>query len=183
MKISKFLIFLFLIFQVLGCRSVETTKLEKPIPENDSIISHRETATSDKNKAKVVDSELEKHRNIWIEKKIFDYDMVLSGYQPGNVTPVEWALVKVRDDKIVSIEPSEPIGQITLKISIYKQFGTVNKMFDEIQKALENKTVVKIKYNKQFGYPENIDINYLLENDRSYLVAVKKIEIINKNSD
>lgn len=181
----KLLVFVMVIFQLSSCQSVETTGLKEQTPKNITLCNLSEIALladEDANKQRsLIKTEFERNCRLWHEKNILDYDIFLEGWQEASVPQVESALIKVRDGTIQSIEPNRP-ASYELMISVYEQFGTVNKMFDEIRSALKEKTELKVSFNKEFGYPENLEIDYLLANDRSYRVSVKKFEMAIANT-
>lgn len=179
--ILKVLVIMIVAFQFSNCRSVKTTVLEEQTFEKPKTCTPPKiTLLADDDNSKkrnLIKAELERNCRLWFEKNILDYDMALEGWAEASVPQIENALVKVRGGKIQSIEPSRPATG-DLMIYVYEQFGTVDKMFDEIKSALEDTTELKVLFNKEFGYPEKLEINYLLANDHSYRVTVKKFEII-----
>lgn len=93
---------------------------------------------------------------------------------------MEPALIKVRNGQAVSIEildekykaapPEEAIRG-------YRQIDTLEKMFDYIQKTLDGKSEVLVRYDKDFGYPGNVTF-YKNESDEYQIMTIWKFEIV-----
>ncbi len=170
-------IFVIAVFQLLGCSSPQQTNSENLMPANKPMsIGEENFVKQQRNKFEAVASELEGNRRLWQESNIVNYNFVGNQSAGGNKG---WSsvLIKVRDSKAISIEP-------TLKSNItyidgYEKFDTVDKMFNYIREELENgRHVYGVKYNKKFGYPEKIGIEYSYAIDAWSAVSVTKFETI-----
>lgn len=163
------LMFLIIVFQFLGCYSSVQTDSKVPIIEKAEI--------EDVKKPKVVNVELERNRRIWNEKNILDYNMIGTADIGGNVVPARRVLIKVRDGKFVSIETNEPVDNV--RIVMYEEYNTVNKIFDKIQKGFDEGAKVEVEYHKKFGYPEKLMLNYIMFGEDSwYGMKIEKFEIV-----
>jgi hypothetical protein len=135
-------------------------------------------------KPKVVNSELEKNRRLWQEKKIADYNLTASLYKGGVYRWAEPVLIEVRNGQAISITPLDERDKempVEKGIGGYKEVDTVEKMFAYIQKGLDGEADVQVKYDKTFGYPKDMRINYLKKgSDQWQTMIIKKFEIITK---
>ena len=179
-KESTLISILLLFFvELLGCYTSEQIKTSDShitcLDQGDSEV------TLNKNSAgviKTIDSELDKQRRIWLEHKIVNYNITVTGFQGGNVIPPENILIEVRNGKGVVKEMGTTHDPITLKI--YEEFDTIDKMFNEIQLGIENNAEVNVQYNKKFGYPEKWFVNYLQKGtDKGKGITINKFEAIN----
>lgn len=163
------LIFLIAVFQCLGCHSSVQTDSKLPIIE-------KETKEQTK-KPKIIDAELERNRRLWRETNILDYNMVTTANIGGNVVPARSVLIKVRGGKFMSIETNESVANV--RIVMYEEYNTVDKIFDKIQKGFDEGATVEVEYNKQFGHPEKLMLNYImLGDDAWYGMKVEKFKIV-----
>jgi hypothetical protein len=125
------------------------------------------------------ESELEKNKQLWGSKKIANYDFVIIRYEGGQYV---WAsvLIKVRDGKAVSMEPTETIGQLTK--TDYSDFDNFEKVFARIKESYNRGDHVKVSYSSEFGYPEKILIQFKgggVDSWNSY--EISKFEIVSAN--
>ena len=128
---------------------------------------------------KVADPELEKNKQLWHEKKTTDYDFVCEQFG-GPMYGFVPMLIKVRDGKVISMEPTRERGQLE-RIDGYEDFDTVEKMFDEIQQAYNKSHFVRITYNKDLGFPEDIIIDSMKSSDSGERVVISRFEVIKTN--
>ena len=177
-KIAKFnlaLIFLAGIFQILGCTPLQQAQSNNPTLENNK--SNTTQVEVNKIPNKIIDPDLEKNHRLWLEQKILNYDMVCSladGPVTGSIKPV---LIKVRDGKAISMEQVDKIQHPS--IENYRKFNTVEKIFDEIQKAHDNSAnlLIKVGYNKKLGYPEAFGVADNKVMDKYEVLYIDKFEI------
>lgn len=177
-KIAKFnlaLIFLAGIFQILGCTPLQQAQSNNPTLENNK----SNTAQVEVNKIpnKIIDPDLEKNHRLWLEQKIVNYDMVCSlvdGPVTGSIKPV---LIKVRAGKAISIEQVDKIQHPS--IENYRKFDTVEKIFNEIQKAQDNSAnlFIKLEYSKKLGYPKVFSTADNKVMDKYEVLTIDKFEI------
>lgn len=178
-RLNLTLILLIICFLFLGCHSVLQADSDSPTPENKQIKTSEVKVDEQTNKTKIVDPDLEKNRRLWLESKIVNYDIVCSIDVSGITNPAKPVLIKVRDGKAISIEPISKSN--TASVEMYKIFETVEKMFDKIEVESEKGAIVQVKYSKEFGYPEDIGINYASLGFNAWNgVEIKKFEIIDK---
>lgn len=178
LKVIMPLIFLIAIFQVLACQSFIQTDSRKPIPENLQInTSQKNVEERQLNNSRSIDLDLERNRRLWDEKKIIDYNITVSAGQGGNVIPADSVLIEVRDGKGTLIEPTPKVDK--MRLEIYENYDTFDKMFDAIQQGLEEGAKVDVKYNKTFGYPEDITVDDLKRGIHSWIIIkIKKFEVV-----
>jgi hypothetical protein len=124
--------------------------------------------------AQIECKDLIRNRLLWSEKKIVDYDMVVR-YLPHSPLPAASpVLIKVRNNKAVSIEPFSQNIKGTLVF--YSIFDTVDKMFEMIQKDLEDGAEVKVLFNSELGYPETVYVTPKLSN-AYYQLHIDKFDV------
>ncbi len=109
-------------------------------------------------------SELVKNRWLWkaskIMGKIVGYQFVSKQLSPG-MYPFVPVRIKVSDSNAISTKPVRKKAQLE-RIDGYEKFNTVEKMFDEIQAAIDRgNEVVTVTYNKELGFPEKISMSPL----------------------
>jgi hypothetical protein len=135
-------------------------------------------------KPKVVNTELEKNRRLWQEKNISDYDLTASLYKGGSSVWAEPVLIKVRNGQAISIEILEEKFKVLSDeeaVGGYRELDTIEKMFDYIQKGLDGEADMQVKYDKNFGYPKDIRVNYIKRGSDSWqTMIIKKFEIFTK---
>ncbi len=176
MKRQKLTFFpLAMTFLLSGCATLPDSTLNSdinsPVSVKDANISN---ADNQKEKAEI---ELNQNRSLWKGRKIASYSFVSEQFAGGlyRFVPVQ---IKVRNSKAISTKPIRKRLQLE-RIDGYDRFNTVEKMFDEIQTALDQENVVVITYNKEFGFPEKISISPVKSGTDSYFrVVVSNFEII-----
>ena len=98
--------------------------------------------------------EFERFRELWKAKRIGSYDFEASLYVGGTRYFAEPVRVNVRDGDATSIQPIDKNNKASL--DGYREFETVEKMFEVIEGAIKKKLEFKAAYNKDLGYPESI---------------------------
>jgi hypothetical protein len=126
----------------------------------------------------MVDSDLERNRGLWNEKKVTNYNLVVRFESSGFSTPASPVKIVVRNSEPVSVKAISKDDKRPL--NRYTYFYKVEKMFDVIQRDLEGNGDVEVVFNSEFGYPESLNINYARNGPLSfYQLHVDKFEIIN----
>lgn len=135
-------------------------------------------------KPKVINTELDKNRRVWQEKKIKDYDLTASLYKGGSSVWAEPVLIKVRNGQAITIEILDDKYKVLSDeeaIGGYRELDTIEKMFDYIQKGLDGEADIQVKYDKNFGYPKDMRVNYVKRGSDSWqTMIIKKFEIVTK---
>lgn len=125
---------------------------------------------------------LEEHQRLWQENRITDYNLIVSLSKSGAYRGAESVLVKIRNGQAISIEIlDEKYKAMPLEEAIcaYKQLDTVEKIFDHIQKALDEKADVYVRYNETFGYPiQSSSILFKKGLDQYESLTIWKFEIV-----
>lgn len=126
--------------------------------------------------------ELEENRRLWREKGVTDYDLTVDFHKSGEYRGPKPVLIKVRNGQTASIEildekyKTMPLDEV---VKIYGQFDTVEKIFDYIQKSLDEKAGVSVSYDKNFGYPIGSTITRGDKGSEQYeWITIKKLEIV-----
>lgn len=177
-RLKMLLMILITVFHFSGCSSAQQTDLVSPTIENKPTNSSQEKVEK-KQINNIADPELERNRRFWLENKIVNYNITVYGSRGGNVVFAK-VLIEVRDGKGTLIEPTPEVGKIRLEI--YKDLDTIDKMFDAIREGLEKGAKVEVKYNKKFGYPENFRIDYIkLGTDAWFGMKIENFEIVKSN--
>jgi hypothetical protein len=126
--------------------------------------------------------ELEENRRLWREKGITDYDLTVEFDKSGEFRGPKPVLIKVRNGQTASIEIlDEKYKTVPLDeaVKIYGQLDTVEKIFDYIQKALDEKADVSVSYDKNFGYPMKSSTIRIEKGSEQYeWITIQKLEIV-----
>jgi hypothetical protein len=121
---------------------------------------------------------LEQNRTLWRNKKIVDYNLVMSLDSHGADPPAKPVLVEVRDKKVISIKPVSKSDKRSF--FYYENLETVEKMFDVIQDECQKGSRITISYNQEFGYPESILV-YPANSNGMFDLNVEKFEVFKVN--
>lgn len=120
---------------------------------------------------------LEQNRKLWLEKNIVNYDLIVrfdsSGFTPY-ASPVK---IKVRNNKNVLLKQIEKGNQQLT--NNYDNLDTVEKMFNQFQKELEEGAYIKGTFNSELGYPEDIVVNHF-RSTGFYHIYIDKLDIVEK---
>ena len=127
------------------------------------------------------ESELVRNRRLWQESKIESYSFVSRQLCFGMYPCVPVQII-VRNSHAISLKPTRKKRQLE-RIDGYEDFNTVEKMFDEIQAAIDRgNDVLTVTYNKEFGFPEQISMSpHIACEDCSFQIEFTNFEIINTN--
>lgn len=180
-RISLSFVCLIAVFQFSGCAELQSIDsiAKGATPTNKLMTDVEEKFAKDaKSKYDVVVSELERNRRLWQENRIVNYDFVAWKLAPGvssdwNASP---ALIKVRNGEKISLEAASEDKDY--KIDSYEGFDTIDKLFDYILKVLKEGRQVNVKYNKKYGYAEDVSIIFAYASDSSNGINITKFEII-----
>ena len=174
-------------FQFLSCSSHQPLISESQSPNNITLnASQVKNVNNTVNTSKKNDPELEKNKKLWQEKNITNYNLTASLFKGGPYRWVEPVLIKVRNGQAISMESldekskGEPIEEVEELMEGYKEVNTIEKMFDYIQKGLDVEGFVSVKYDKNFGYPKKMAVNFDKEGrtDTGQTMIIKKFEVI-----
>jgi hypothetical protein len=88
--------------------------------------------------------------------KNYEYQLRVNCFCPPNVTfPV---IMKVADGVNISAEYAQEPKEITN--NYFKQYDTIDKLFDVIQKSIDDKVAsLIVEYDGTYGYPKSITID------------------------
>ena len=116
----------------------------------------------------------------WSQQGISDYSMRLIRYCECPPPAYDTMLVEVRDDavtsaRIVGPRPRPPGVVIpdTVPVSSFWVL-TINQMFGELQRAVDEADLVTVEYDDQFHYPRRIAIDwkrYIADEESGYQVV------------
>jgi hypothetical protein len=124
--------------------------------------------------------ELNQNRELWASQNIQNYDFICQ-FWGGAMDYWSPALIKVRDNKRVSMEQIEKLGNH--KLDEYEKTDTVEKMFDYIQRSLEESRSVNTKYDSKYGFPKRIGVRFSLAIDANVALEIQKFEVIKDKSE
>jgi hypothetical protein len=168
----------------VGCASSQVTVPENSTAENLQTVKMPEDVNNKSHSLKKIDPELEKNQKMRQEKNIADYDLTASLYKGGEYRWAEPVLIKVRNAVAISIEPlNEKDKEIPVEEGIggYRELDTIDKIFDYIQKGLDEEAAVNVKYDKNYGYPKEMQVDYIKRGTDQYqMMRIRKFEIITK---
>jgi hypothetical protein len=126
--------------------------------------------------------ELEENRRLWREKGITDYDLTVEFDKSGEYRGPKPVLIKVRNGQTASIEIlDEKYKTVPLDeaVKMYGQLDTVEKIFDYIQKALDEKADISATYDKNFGYPTKSSITRVDKGSEQFeWITIQELKII-----
>jgi hypothetical protein len=106
---------------------------------------------------------LEQNRTLWRNKKIVDYNLVMSLDSHG------------------ADPPAKPVSKSDKRsFFYYENLETVEKMFDVIQDECQKGSRITISYNQEFGYPESILV-YPANSNGMFDLNVEKFEVFKVN--
>lgn len=146
------LLLLIAVFPAVGCEETLRSGSIEPAAKNEN----KTVDPAGQKEKRIPDPELEKNKLLWKQSNISDYKFVSSRLQ-GGVSGWVPVLIEVKSGKAVSMKPAQKPAELE-RTDGYEDFDTVEKMFAEIQKHIDNGDNVRITYNKEFGYPERITI-------------------------
>lgn len=180
-RINLWLALLIIVFQFLGCAPAQQTSVLTPNPTPPEFPKDNEISFINENfkkewqdKYNATVAEMERNRQLWQESKILNYDFVCQQFSGGLMGMGE-KKIKVRENKVVSIEPTE--RDYPSSVFNFENFETIDKTFDFMRQELDRGGLVEVKYNENLGYPEGIGISNG-SIDGVFSSAVKKFEII-----
>lgn len=102
-----------------------------------------------------VSAELERNKYLWEQNQLKDYEFICQQFGGGSV-PFGEALIKVRHQKLVSIENTNENGYG--KIDRCEKFETIEKVFEYIRENLDDEQRLDVKYDEQLGYPTEVKL-------------------------
>lgn len=130
----------------------------------------------EREKFEEISSEIEKKRSLWREKNISDYDFVCERLAEG-VGGDFTVTIKVRNNKTL---PIEDINRFQFKdindFPYYKEINSIEKLFDYTRRMLEEGYRVRVAFNNQYGFPEEIGIK--TDGNGWVSIKIKQFEII-----
>jgi hypothetical protein len=121
-------------------------------------------------------AELQRSRELWLNSKIDNYEFQISRLDSGNSGWVP-CLIQVRKREVSSKKHITKAGPMDITDD-YNDFETVEKMFDKIQDAYNQKYYVKVVYNKEYGYPEKTIINHMRTTDSGFSIDINHFSIV-----
>jgi hypothetical protein len=180
MKRTGFVFFVTALTFALGVAAVIVwLKYQRPTIETvqaDLPVESKPDKAAEKRKADI--SELAKNRQLWKEQNIVNYSFVSEQFA-GGMYPFVPVQTKVVNSKAISTKPTREKGQLE-RIDGYDKLNTVEKMFDEIQAAIDREDDLKVTYNQAFGFPEKISTSpaNVVGEDMTLRIEITKFEII-----
>jgi hypothetical protein len=106
------------------------------------------------NDTSLKDPTFENNKRLWNEKNVINYNLTMSIKVTSFTGPSSPVSIQVRDGKSVSIQAVEKNDNRS--IEIYREWDTIDKLFDLIKSESEKDSKIKTSYNKNLGYPEEI---------------------------
>ena len=121
------------------------------------------------------ETDIDRNRRRWRSTGLQDYDLKASLYVGGVKAWPEPVSIKVRNGVATSIVPLPQ--SLDASVDGYREFATVEKMFDLIENETALGARVKVKYNVKAGYPKEIYIDYPLKgSDRYRRLVVRELK-------
>jgi hypothetical protein len=108
---------------------------------------------------------------LWREKNIANYNFEIQRFAEG--IGGDWNLkFNVRDNKTLPLENKYNYPSPKQ----YEEISSVEKLFDYTQKLLETGYQVNVKFDEEYGFPE--DIAMKTEGTGYLSIEIKKFEIV-----
>lgn len=125
------------------------------------------------------DVEYLNNQQLFLKKKPKAYNVVMrffsSGYSP-DAKPVR---MRVRNGECQSIEPIVKNDQ--RGTAVYRQYCPVDKLFSLILTERAAGTVVSVEYDREFGFPRKIYLDYSRHGTMAYnKISIEKFELVNE---
>ncbi|MBC7901019.1 MAG: hypothetical protein H7070_13315 [Saprospiraceae bacterium] len=119
-------------------------------------------------------AEIEQNRDLWTSKNIQNYKMIIGA--EGFLTNFpEQVLVEVHSHRLKTIKSLSKTGKNHTEA--YKEFNTVEKLFDFIDRAQSKKPYrLFLRYDETFGYPTMIDLDDSPGTDDRLILNVVSLE-------
>ena len=161
-----------------GCKNLSKTEFDNQSTANEKttgsqIVVANKVSTQISN----IDSDFESNRKKWNDTKLSNYKMVISIFVTSFSSPAEPVIIEVKDNKAISVKPSSDSDKRS--VGIYDAYDTVDKLFEMIQNESNKGATVTVKYDNEFGYPNEIIINYLrLGMFGGQNIEISKFEIV-----
>jgi Family of unknown function (DUF6174) len=98
-------------------------------------------------------TELDRMKALWESRQIFNYRMIVQARISSN--SARSVAIEVRDGKSISISKLESTDKGS--VEPYKQYDTVGKIFDVIERTSKSKhDVLTVSYSTMHGYPTEV---------------------------
>lgn len=154
LKLLVFLIYLVAIFQLFSCSSSNSRFENQDFSNKPVNLNNAE----ERRIFEEISREIEKKRSLWRENNISDYDFVCERSVEG-VGGDFTVTIKVRDNKTL---PIKDIKRFQFKdindFPHYKEINSIEKLFDYAQRMLEEGYRVRVIFDNQYEFPEEIGI-------------------------
>lgn len=92
--------------------------------------------------------------DVWKAANLHDYDYEITWDADGNNPPTSPVIVQVRGGKNHSVTAASKSNNYGLEV--YQSYNTIEKVFEQVESMIESGKDVRVKYNAQYGYPEQI---------------------------
>ena len=127
-------------------------------------------------KPRIHNSELEKNVLLWRDKKISNYNFTIRKTTMGtwSILPM---FIKVREGKPIAKGVIGEQGPMTL-VDDFDDYSTMEQAFATIQDAYDNEYFVDVRYNSEFGYPENFRTDLMRATDQLVIYDITGFEVI-----
>lgn len=192
-SIISLLILLFFVFQFTGCFSPQQTSSQSASLENKAINSPSKTPRIPDNPSTTLDqnfikewrekydttlAELEYNRKLWRESKITNYDFVIGKGGAGSFNDFRATdtLIKIRNGEKELMEAIEK--DTAYNVESYNDFDTIDKLFDYLREKLDDRILLRVKYDKKLGYPKIINISFSYEIHGQNFIEISKLKVI-----
>ena len=190
---NMFLIVLLFVLQFSGCSLPQQADSEKQpidspsktprIEDNPSNIADQNFVKEWKAKYDITLAELERNRKLWQESKITNYDFVTAKYAGGQTNT--WnrlsVLIKIREGEKVSLEKVEKDVDYVYssRTDGFEDIDTIDKLFDYIRQQLDDRNILEIKYDKNYGYPKSVNITFTFATNHNWrVIEISKLEVV-----
>jgi hypothetical protein len=169
-----------IVFLLQGCSTIQLSN-----PETESRFENKDFSnkpvnlnnSEERQKFEEISREVEKNRSVWKEKNISDYDFVCERHGEGSGGDFIVA-TKVRRNQTLHVNKDNNMFSVKdiNDFPYYKEINSIEKMFDYIQGMLEEGYRIKVTFDNQYGFPEQIEIK--MDGSGWVNIKIKQFQIV-----
>ncbi len=158
---NTILVCLFFVLSFSACASIFENKSKNSRFENRDFSNKPVNLNNaeERQKFEEISREIEKKRSLWRERNISDYDFVCERFAEG-VGGDFTVAIKVRENETLPVKKDN--NRFSVKdindFPYYKEINSIEKLFDYVQRMLEEGYRVRVTFNNQYGFPEQTRI-------------------------
>lgn len=185
-SIILFIILPFFVFHFSGCSLSPQTNSPSKIPriaDNTANVADQNFLKRWREQYDASFAELERNQQIWQESKIKNYDFVIAKYAGGQTS--SWnrmpVLIKIREGEKVSLEKVEKDKDYVYssRTDGFEDIDTIDKLFDYLRQELDDRNILNVEYDKNYGYPKSVSITFTSYTNHNWrVIEISKLELV-----